>query len=114
MAGPPKRGIGIMIGLRRAGDGPPPLRGPGEPDQDDAPDAGATGGAMDDKGVKPEWVDYGTEAENCKNCEYLAGDQCSVLNMPVGLEDHCKAFSPRQGAEDQGQPAGASPQGAPT
>lgn len=120
MADRPKHGMDLMIAVAPH-HGLPDMHGPGQSDAPE-PDADEQGGPSDndtdDQGAgqtKPEWVDYSTDASNCKNCEYMGDDgNCQVLNIQVGPEDHCKAFSPKgQGSEYGGgeAPSYGGPQG---
>lgn len=101
MADPKGRGIGIMIGL-------PTVKHPDDPPEPDADDKGGpSDNDQDDTGApNPDWLDYHTGDQNCRACEHMMDDgTCSVLKMPVGPTDWCKAFTPTQDQNAQG-PAG--------
>jgi hypothetical protein len=108
----PKKPGGLMIAVMHGA--PPPVRGLHEPPPHEEPDMDDRGGAPDQdqddsQQIQPEWVHFGTEAENCKYCTYMNGNDCEVLRMPVGPEDHCSAFAPKdQGAmpPEAGPPMG--------
>lgn len=49
----------------------------------------------------PESVGYHTSAETCGSCEYMKGDSCAFLKMPVGPGDHCQRYEGK--TEDMGR-----------
>ena len=114
MALPKGKGIGVMIALGKPGAPPPRYKsqsdstpapdekggGPEAPQERD-PDAGRP---EQNVTISPEAVDYHDGSENCGNCEYLSGDQCRVLKMPVDAHGgHCEAWEAK-GDSDQGAP----------
>jgi hypothetical protein len=88
--------VGVMPHLRPVSD--PDAPEPDSDDQDGAPDDDSDDeGDAEQWNMKPEWVDYASEASNCKNCQAMQDDgTCSKLHISVGPEDHCKAFAPKE------------------
>ncbi len=112
--------IGLMIAV--GGKHPPPPRYKATPDEppksaapaapshpalgkggDPAPSDLDAGRPEQDVTVSPEAVDYHDSSESCSVCEYMAGDQCRMLKMPVDPQGHCEAFEAKAGDMDQGQ-----------
>lgn len=50
--------------------------------------------------ISPEAVCYHDSSRVCSSCEYLAGDQCRVLKMPVDPQGHCSAYEAKAGDMD--------------
>ena len=107
-----KPGIDVMIAVGKPKGGPPPLDTPGKkPMMSMRNDAQETpeDEQQEDAGVikpRPEAVGYHTEAENCGACEYMKGDQCSFLKMPVSAGDHCSQFEAKAQDEEVEHDAG--------
>ncbi len=89
---------------------PSPRSAPSGKGGDPAPSDQDAGRPEQDVTISPEAVCYHDSSQVCSSCEYLAGDQCRVLKMPVDPQGHCSAFEAKAGDMDDGQGQEPQPQ----
>ncbi len=78
------------------------MKKPPAPSMDDAPPEDDE--SSETPKIQPEWVDYHTGEETCQNCSHMQNGNCEVLQMPVGPNDHCEAFSGGEYEGAEGMP----------
>lgn len=110
---PPKHGglmIAIGVGKPKPG-GPPDLRGPDEPDDDETqPEQEPDGDEGSGEAVPPDAVSYRTASEQCHLCNYMMHDgTCSRLKIPVAPGDGCNLFRGREDESDGANGGGNAP-----